>query len=1775
MLFTPFAWSADFFWVGGTGDWNDINHWATTSGGTTIQFGIPSANDDVYFDVNSFGAASDTVDLLNIAAQCRSLRISTPLSVTFIGDGTLLLTGHLDIELDIQWEYSGLLELRPSFTNTIINGRGHPLGGLIQLIGNATGGWEIVSDLTATASIGVQPSRLRFAPNVTLIAQFIALESDGRTDYSNLNIQADISVQLDIDPSEALSIENCNVNITGRQVNLLVTGVPNFKLGTIRLGGFDYSENKIFRGARKILTNSLIIKGHYEFDISLDLQYFEISPGSNHIFGNDQVEVNKINARGTCEDRISLKGLDRTEFISKTGATLDLAYLFVENITASGAAAWNASESNGTGIVTGWNFSSLFGEDRYWIGDTGSWEDRSNWSYTSGGAGGACIPTAANNVIFDAASFSTATPQVDVPDGDWATKSIDFAGITADVTLYFEVRNTLSVYGSMELSPRLTWTSNSFFLPLQVTFKGGGPRKTIRTYGRTEFLEFEFDDSRGDWRILDSLSIADRILLTQGSLSTADNPITCRSISQGSDTYLDLGSSQIYVKAIPTNFNVRNPVLSFNDCNSKDASILIEDEISEARISFSKNIITERSEINKIVSYGLLQIYAEDSLKANLVELHKNTEIIAIGHIDSLLLSSGTLTQFYGNIPGSGISINHFDAIGSCLEPITIHGATDFYLSSLSGQRGEFLHIQNIDAVGGPWVANESLDLGTNTGWTFSSPAVGRTLYWSGGKGLWFDTSHWSESSGGPTGACPPTRIDDVIFEVGSATTGDTIQLPFVPVGSIFSGGSQSECKTFESRAIAGAGVVFTGEELYVYGSLYAPAAVDLKFRTIYLKDSLPSAEILVQGVAPSTLGIISKGTYTAIAPINAPSTQFFIAEGTFFTGGYPMDLRSIGMGSFSGNNTTLDLANSQVKLFGSRSALSSSAFNARILSDDAWITFMNPSAEASCNESTGGVNMEFTSGANPELRIQPYLSLSNQADFTTVRFNGNGTINGPVAFDTLELNKGFSYTIQNPASQDLTIRDYLSAEGSSCSPLSIKTPISETTNSTIRFETAAVSAIDYARIDRVDATGPGIRWAGNNSVNINNSSLGWIFETAPTVETLDRFFLGPNVTICNRTPDLIVPSLPSGLNATFEWQNGATTQDFQPTGPGAYYLDITFDDGNCRLRDSIIITGPAYDLNPDTILTVCESNEMEIEFPNLLASGYQWSTESGSIVSSTLTGARVSVPGVYFLQQTLGMCMDSTRYQVDSASMTSRDSLITSCEAIVLITPLETYQISRDTSLSETYLSMNGCDSVLNYIVNVLDPSFSESEIIGCAPVNFTSDNGINHQVWQDSLIEERFAAITGCDSIRRYNVKIIGQSVSTTFAQTFCAPDTLFTTSSLYLVSSDTTIIEQLTSAGGCDSTITWNVIVTQDAIQTASQLTWCEPSTLITPLDIYQISTDTVISETYQSSLGCDSLHTYSLSIQSSAIADTLLTGCDSITFSTTFATYTLYQDTNFTEILTNFNGCDSLINYNVQLSKSEPISSLVDAQSPSCFRQNNGQINLWDPTSTTPVVWKLDNAPIDTIRNLNGLPAGAYSLSLSYGEGCQGDTIVTLIDSPEIVFNLPDSIQGAIGRNLTLSETPTGGIAPYLFSWSGTPEVFNAQCPLCTTLDFEVIGSGWILVDIEDAQGCVLTDSIWLNVPEAEGFYLPNPFSPNSDGINDVLQIYGRSDITVEEIKIFDRWGSIIHSGSQSPTPLDTDIWDGQTSQPGTYIVMLTLTWTDGHKEILTREVQLLK
>lgn len=84
LLLTSKSFAADFFWIGGPGNWSDTSHWSTTSGGISDQLSAPSDTDDVFIDFNSGLIRFDTIRLDQYDQYCHNFTLANlPFTIVF------------------------------------------------------------------------------------------------------------------------------------------------------------------------------------------------------------------------------------------------------------------------------------------------------------------------------------------------------------------------------------------------------------------------------------------------------------------------------------------------------------------------------------------------------------------------------------------------------------------------------------------------------------------------------------------------------------------------------------------------------------------------------------------------------------------------------------------------------------------------------------------------------------------------------------------------------------------------------------------------------------------------------------------------------------------------------------------------------------------------------------------------------------------------------------------------------------------------------------------------------------------------------------------------------------------------------------------------------------------------------------------------------------------------------------------------------------------------------------------------------------------------------------------------------------------------------------------------------------------------------------------------------------------------------------------------------------------------------------------------------------
>ena len=121
-----------------------------------------------------------------------------------------------------------------------------------------------------------------------------------------------------------------------------------------------------------------------------------------------------------------------------------------------------------------------------------------------------------------------------------------------------------------------------------------------------------------------------------------------------------------------------------------------------------------------------------------------------------------------------------------------------------------------------------------------------------------------------------------------------------------------------------------------------------------------------------------------------------------------------------------------------------------------------------------------------------------------------------------------------------------------------------------------------------------------------------------------------------------------------------------------------------------------------------------------------------------------------------------------------------------------------------------------------------------------------------------------------------------------------------------------------------------------------------------------------------------------------------------------------------------------------------------------------------------------------------------------------------------------------------------------------------------------------VTVINTLGCTASDDILITVLNAQAVYIPNTFTPNGDGINDVLTLYANASIAqVVFFDVFDRWGTLVYRNTNFPSNGATALtaWDGtykgKPLQTAVFVYHTKVVFKDGTEKVLVGDVTLVK
>lgn len=239
--------------------------------------------------------------------------------------------------------------------------------------------------------------------------------------------------------------------------------------------------------------------------------------------------------------------------------------------------------------------------------------------------------------------------------------------------------------------------------------------------------------------------------------------------------------------------------------------------------------------------------------------------------------------------------------------------------------------------------------------------------------------------------------------------------------------------------------------------------------------------------------------------------------------------------------------------------------------------------------------------------------------------------------------------------------------------------------------------------------------------------------------------------------------------------------------------------------------------------------------------------------------------------------------------------------------------------------------------------------------------------------------------------------------------------------------------------------------------------------------------------------------------------------------------------------------------------------------------NSPINFTDKTTSTflPINywnWNFDDGTSSPLQN----PTHSYSnigknfvVTLISGNkyGCLDTAVQTL---PIPVVNVFAGNDTVIVKNNIIQYNGSGAAN---YQWNPSDFLDNANINNPTGFYSDTGRYTYILTGITN-NGCIDFDTIHVIVSDGPYITLPNAFTPNDDGNNDIFKILASGFKKLNSFKIFDRWGIMIFSTTDFRKGWD-GTYKGKKCELGTYFWLVEAIDLNDKKQLIKGDVNLLR
>lgn len=191
--------------------------------------------------------------------------------------------------------------------------------------------------------------------------------------------------------------------------------------------------------------------------------------------------------------------------------------------------------------------------------------------------------------------------------------------------------------------------------------------------------------------------------------------------------------------------------------------------------------------------------------------------------------------------------------------------------------------------------------------------------------------------------------------------------------------------------------------------------------------------------------------------------------------------------------------------------------------------------------------------------------------------------------------------------------------------------------------------------------------------------------------------------------------------------------------------------------------------------------------------------------------------------------------------------------------------------------------------------------------------------------------------------------------------------------------------------------------------------------------------------------------------------------------------------------------------------------ADVENTMCNNSNDGIIIINASGGVAPFKYQLSNGPVVSNPVFENLEAGTYPFIIIDSAGCKKDSsaIISMPDKIQITVAASNNDCNGPDDGGTLIATVIGGTPGYSYIWAHNPEHNESSLGGLANGSYKVV--------VKDANSC--TDSAIATVlyENCCNLFIPNAFTPNRDGLNDVVRVLVKGDFKLEIFAIYNRFG----------------------------------------------------